>query len=772
MTGNDVDLVIRRRKRRLTEQDSRYKKTFWARLSCLCLCALFSYILGAVFSPWAGLWGRSVGDLLLRSVGGSVVVPLMFIIYTLFGMGTGRFLRNLKGQLLGTVCLFLSFLILTGFMDIAGSSYRLGKPGWLGFHVSLVTVGFVGVLGSLLIGLSLVGLAAVFYDVIPVERKGFRFFSRGLYLAALGIVMKLRNFKLKRKRDFIDEDVDHTQDDLPLSMENSTVTKEKKVTPVINLLRQPYRPKDEHEEELEDISEDPPEPRVFAKKRGLFEKPTVVQVEGDVDSESSLPVETKDEYPTEISFSPLPMELLGPERALSSGNDPMVLRQKGLDIVTALANFGVEAELANTMEGPTVVQYQIQLAPGVKVSKVAGLSKDLAVAMAAQSLRVEAPIPGTSYVGIEVPNGRRRPVTLRSVMESEEFCDNNSMLPLPLGLAIDGSPMVVGLEDLPHLLVAGTTGSGKSVFVSSCITALCATRSPMDLRFILIDPKRVEMAMYEKLPHVLAKPIVEPQKAVQALGWAVKEMERRYETFARLRVKNLEGYNGKSEDKLPHIVVVVDELADLMFTASKDVEDYICRLAQMARATGIHLLLATQRPSVNVITGLIKANIPARAAFTLPSQTDSRTIIDVSGAQQLLGKGDMLFTSTKYPKPIRVQAPFIDEDSSFKVIDSLRETFGDPKYVDLEDPKVGNGTISGNLMEDERLEEAIMLVMQSGIASASRLQRQMRIGFTRAARMIDIMEQMGIIGPQEGSKPREIYVDEEKVDEMMEQFRR
>ena len=281
------------------------------------------------------------------------------------------------------------------------------------------------------------------------------------------------------------------------------------------------------------------------------------------------------------------------------------------------------------------------------------------------------------------------------------------------------------------------------------------------------------MAIYEKLPHVLAKPVVDPHKAVQALSWAVKEMERRYEVFARSKVRNLESYNNRVglEDRLPHIVVVVDELADLMFTASKDVEDYICRLAQMARATGIHLMLATQRPSVNVITGLIKANIPARAAFTLPSQTDSRTIIDVSGAQQLLGKGDMLFTSTRHPKPVRLQAPFIDENDSLNVIDSLREAYGDPMYVELEDAKAGSCGAGGDFFDEDRLEEAIGLVMNSGIASASRLQRQMRVGFTRAARMIDTMEQMGIIGPQEGSKPREIYVDEEGAEEIIGKFR-
>lgn len=356
-------------------------------------------------------------------------------------------------------------------------------------------------------------------------------------------------------------------------------------------------------------------------------------------------------------------------------------------------------------------------------------------------------------------------------MISDEFRNSDVHLPLPLGFRVDGSPMVVGLEELPHLLVAGTTGSGKSVFVTSCITAMCTTRTPSELRFILIDPKRVEMAIYENLPHVLAKPVVDPQKAVHALGWAVREMERRYEVFARAKVRQLSGYNDKvlPKDRLPHIVIVVDELADLMFTASKDVEDFICRLAQMARATGIHLILATQRPSVNVITGLIKANIPARAAFTLPSQTDSRTIIDVTGAQQLLGKGDMLFTSTRHPKPIRIQSPFIDEDRSMQIIDSLRRSFGEPQYVELEDQQNGKGPNGGDLADDDRLEEAIQLVLQSGIASASRLQRQMRIGFTRAARLIDTMEQMGIVGPQEGSKPREIYVDEERAEELIEE---
>ncbi|SMG08836.1 DNA segregation ATPase FtsK/SpoIIIE, S-DNA-T family [Dethiosulfovibrio salsuginis] len=761
---NDVDLVIRRRKRRLTQQDKRYKRTFVFRLCCLIFFIFSLYLLGAICTSWTGLWGRSLGNAILFPVGGAVVVPTMFISYLLFGVSTGRAIVNLKSQILGSVFLTVSFFILTCFMDMAGSSYRLADPGWLGEALSKGMVGTVGTLGAFLLGFVMLFLSVVIYGVMPLDRDNAKMIVKKAQTMARGIIIKLRHIKIKKRghgeEDLPMSDIDDFSSEIPKIIVKPTEPSD---------LSEDFEPQPEREDLDVHLEEEEREEVVTGESLLSQIKPERKVSFSDqtpIDSHSTGKTEHKEEKRS------LPMEFFGVENNDFPGNDPMVLRQKGLDIVTALANFGVEAELANAMEGPTVVQYQIQLAPGVKVSKVAGLSKDLAVAMAVQSLRVEAPIPGTSYVGIEVPNKRRRPVTLRSVMESDSFSDCDSILPLPIGLAIDGSPMVIGLEDLPHLLVAGTTGSGKSVFVTSCITALCATRTPSELRFILIDPKRVEMAIYEKLPHVLAKPVVDPHKAVQALGWAVREMERRYEVFARLRVKNLEGYNHKSDDMLPHIVIVVDELADLMFTASKDVEDYICRLAQMARATGIHLILATQRPSVNVITGLIKANIPARAAFTLPSQTDSRTIIDVSGAQQLLGKGDMLFTSTKYPKPVRVQAPFIDEESSFKVIESLREAFGDPKYVELEDPKAKNGNGIGDFMEDERLEEAVRLVMQTGIASASRLQRQMRVGFTRAARMIDIMEQMGIIGPQEGSKPREIYVDEERAEEIIEECRR
>lgn len=473
------------------------------------------------------------------------------------------------------------------------------------------------------------------------------------------------------------------------------------------------------------------------------------------------------------SFPP-PLDLLGPHQEIKEVIDDQQARSNGQAVIASLANFGVTAELKRTIIGPTVVQYQIQLAPGIKVRKVYSLSNDIAVALGVSSIRVEAPIPGTSYIGIELPNANRRAVPLRQILESKVFQETKLKLPLPLGQTVDGRILIAGLEELPHLLIAGTTGSGKSIFVNNCIVAMCYHNTPQQLRFIMVDPKRVEMGIYESLPHILAKPIMTANSAVHALGWAVREMERRYDVCSQAKVRNISSYNSKvlPKDRLPHIVIVVDELADLMMTAQKEVEDYIMRLAQMARAVGIHLMLATQRPSVNVLTGTIKANVPARVSFSLPTVVDSRTIIDRPGAQNLLGKGDMLFVSTKTPHPLRIQSPFIDEQTNIRVVEYLRNTFGDPDYIDLEDQD-DEGVRSGNskFVEDERLEEAIEIVLHTGIASTSGLQRRMKVGFTRAGNMIDTMEMMGIIGPKNGAKPREILVDESEAWAILEQCR-
>ncbi len=832
MNQDSNQVIIRRRKRRNPRLSVEKRRILSTRLTFLILASVLIYGILTIWVPWTGFWGRALGDWLLDTLGGSVIIPFCLGIYLLFAAGTGRSISSLPRQCGGTLLLYLAGSIMMGLMSLSGMAFRPLAPGIVGTVLASGLCYWTGALGALFIGIAITVLSAVVYEITSISPDDLKRVVQKLTL-------KIRSRRFRRQRQVVQEDIPVSCDDKeesgqdvsheePLDdklvdepMAFSSTESEIPVDHSFPVERsfgaeswsmREYSPVRDKKRRLEDkeldygaserierfrdmtpmsdssvpdqVQEDP-EPVRPRRTRFYVSGRTEIPTKNQPASETSFKPRTSVSAPSQdrvvieekqyvepapADFPPL-MDAFGPKDTGAMRNDPIILRQKGLDIVTALASFGVEASLAHTVEGPTVIQYQLQLAAGVKVSKVAGLSKDIAVALAVPSLRVEAPIQGTSYIGIEVPNRKRRSVTLRSVVESQEFSSAEVQLPLPLGFRVDGSPVVVGLEELPHLLVAGTTGSGKSVFVTSCITALCATRTPQELRFILVDPKRVEMAIFEHLPHILAKPVVDPQKAVHALGWAVREMDRRYEVFARAKTRNLSGYNAKvlPKDQLPHIVIVVDELADLMLTASKDVEEFICRLAQMARATGIHLILATQRPSVNVITGLIKANIPARAAFTLPSQTDSRTIIDVTGAQQLLGKGDMLFSSTKNPKPIRIQSPFIDEDTTLQVIDSLRRTFGDPEYVEIEDQQNGRNGGEMDFANDDRLEEAVELILKSGIASASRLQRQMRVGFTRAARMIDAMEMMGIIGPQDGAKPREIYVDEAQAQRILEE---
>ena len=477
---------------------------------------------------------------------------------------------------------------------------------------------------------------------------------------------------------------------------------------------------------------------------------------------------------------PPPLDIFGPPAPDLDCDNTLELAGKQAEIIVdTLQNFGVKATVAHIVVGPSVIQFQLELAPGIKVSKVAGLSNDLTMALAVVSVRVEAPILGQRYVGIEIPNPKRKGIALRSAMESEEFQKGEFLLPLPMGMRVDSRYLVCGLEDMPHLLVAGTTGSGKSVFVNSCILGMCLRRPPDELRLILVDPKHVEFAIYEGLPHLLARPVSDSRKAIAALSWAVQEMERRAECFARARVRNLSSYNEKvlPKDRFPNIVVVVDELADLMYTAGKEVEGLIARLAQKARAAGIHLILATQRPSVDVITGLIKANVPARVAFAVPSQTDSRTIIDTGGADKLLGKGDMLFFSTRYPRPLRLQAPFITEERTLDFVEYMKEAFGEPEYIEFEDPGnpagEGNGKNGANIVDDPKMEEAIRVVMDTGIASASGLQRYLNIGYPRAGRLVTGLEQLGIVGPQpaNSSKPRDILMDEESAFEALERAR-
>ncbi len=431
-------------------------------------------------------------------------------------------------------------------------------------------------------------------------------------------------------------------------------------------------------------------------------------------------------------------------------------------IKKTLADFGIEVEMGEVNVGPTVTQYTLRPATGVKLSQIAALQNDLALALAAQSIRMELPIPGKALVGIEVPNKTSAMVRLREVMQTKEFVDNKSKLAIALGRDVAGHPIVVDLAKMPHLLIAGATGTGKSVSINSLFISLLYRNTPQDVKFIVVDPKRVEMTPYNGIPHLLTPVVTDHEKAVNALKWAVSEMDRRYKLLSEAGKRNISEYNEASGLPIPYIVILVDELADLMAVAQADVEATIVRLAQMARAVGIHLILATQRPSVEVITGLIKANITSRMAFAVASQIDSRTILDSSGAEKLLGNGDLLYTSAEYNKPKRIQGAYIGEKEVKKVVDFFKQQVGAVIYNEeiVEKPKrpLGiPGMDGGEDDDDPLLQEATEEVQRAGKASASLLQRRLRVGYARAARLLDILEAKGIIGPGEGAKPREVF---------------
>jgi S-DNA-T family DNA segregation ATPase FtsK/SpoIIIE len=459
----------------------------------------------------------------------------------------------------------------------------------------------------------------------------------------------------------------------------------------------------------------------------------------------------------------MPLDLLETKTAQPTSGDINGNLEK---IRRTLDSFGISVEMGEVKVGPTVTQYTLRPADGVKLASITGLSNDLALALAAHPIRIEAPIPGKSLVGLEVPNQRIAIVGLRGILESEEFKKRTSNLSIVLGRDVAGNPIVVQLDKMPHMLIAGATGSGKSVCIHSVIVSLLYQNSPDTLQFILVDPKKVELISYNDVPHLLTPVITEVDKTINAMKWLVGEMDRRYRLLAEAGKKNIAQYNGSVlVNQLPYIVVIIDELADLMVQAAQEVEGIIIRLAQMARAVGIHLIVSTQRPSVDVITGLIKANITSRIAFSVASLMDSRTILDYSGAEKLLGRGDMLYISSELSKPRRIQGALVTEEEIERVTNYLKKQ-SEPNYIDNVTDKP-TSAMAGSLEaleDDELMASAKEVIWQANKASASLLQRRLRIGYARAARLLDLLEQEGIIGPGDGAKPRDILIQRSDYD--------
>lgn len=565
-------------------------------------------------------------------------------------------------------------------------------------------------------------------------------------------VLKNEQIKINYGGTFVDnteiqglEKYDHSQDDL------EPLTKETK----------------KHKIEINTIEPDVIDSNLFkdVEEEKEDKKKAVLQLEHAVIVEDE-----HYEYP--------PIEILSKSTKKALRGGAKALTDTATKLQKTLYSFGVSAKVENVSVGPAITRYELKPAEGVRVSKIANLADDIALNLAAETIRIEAPIPGKQAVGIEVPNQEREAVHLREVLDSSDFIDSESKLTIALGKDVAGKVQLADIAKMPHVLIAGSTGSGKSVCINTIITSIIYHAKPSEVKFVMVDPKVVELSVYNGIPHLLIPVVTDPRKAAGALAWAVQEMDDRYNKFASKGVRDLKGYNNAIEKenevgKLPQIVIIIDELADLMMVAKNDVEDAICRLAQKARAAGMHLVIATQRPSVDVITGLIKANVPSRIAFAVSSQVDSRTILDSVGAEKLLGKGDMLLFPSGAPKPSRVQGAFVSDEEVEKIVDFVKSngtaTYSEDILESIENSNKTDKEIAQTTEDDETdpfLTEAIQTVVETGQASTSFIQRRFKVGYARAGRIIDQMEERGVISGYQGSKPREVLMTLEQLEEL------
>lgn len=673
----------------------------------------------------AGTAGNTVDDVLASAAGmGRIIFPIM-----LLGIGTDMILGDRRFLSLRTLVSITAVTLgVTGLLHVlfvravtdealrhAGGAFGLVFGSWVAGQFGGLVAGFLA-------------LVAVMVGVI------------GITNVPLGVMLApLLDFLRSTKESFATAKVVRYDEDVVPAKKGKKHQEE--------VSEEEEAPEEEgEEEESEDVEEVPEEKSAKAVK--VFQMMQSAKKEGEQVVTSSEPRRAVD----------IPMDILDGRRSEAKAGD--ITRNQEV-IAKTLRQFGIDVEMSEVRVGPTVTQYAFRPAQGVKLARVVALQNDLALALAAHPIRIEAPIPGKALVGVEVPNQTVARVSLREILESQDFEKRKTSYSVPLGRDIAGSVPLLQVERAPHMLVAGATGSGKSVCLNTMIISLLYQNGPDDLKLIMVDPKRVELGVYAGIPHLLVPPIVKAEEAVNALKWAVREMERRLDYLSKFNAKDIDSYNAKSEERMPRIIIIIDELADLMIQNKRDVEATVVRIAQMARAAGIHLILATQRPSVDVITGTIKANIPTRLAFAVASQVDSKTILDIAGAEKLLGRGDMLLSNAELSKPKRIQGAFVSEEEIEKVVAFLKkESAPDYNYQITEGSKGenGGGVAMGGSDADPLLEEAIQIAIDAGRVSTSYLQRRMKIGYSRAARMLDLLEEMGVVGPADGAKPREVLV--------------
>lgn len=740
--------------------------------------ALISFF--AIFNSSAGLIGNYLSQAYYFTFGsGSYVLPIFFIYWGIQLIRSKQIKFN--GRLLGIIILFLAIISIidlgsqTEKLSVYNNYYQAG--GIIGYGISsslskLFAVSGAYIILSTILVIALLLIFDLFLHKIFKDLKDFLLNFKenilqliakltagvGNLLAKLNPLVyfnELRNkfSRRKNKAKLVEESSQNSTEVDQSEVEN----KSSEIDESVNIAKESKLTENKAKSTLEQktkVKSKAKSSELKAVKKEVA--PTETTEDFDITKDQSKDIKDRGEKHGDYT-------LPGISLLNNQGKKKVKLSNKSQLLEDTLSSFGVEAKVINVNHGPTITRYEIQPATGVKVSKIVNLSDDIALALAARDVRIEAPIPGKAAVGIEVPHGNDITVSFRDAIVSEEFQQSKAKLTLALGKGIDGDTAVFNLAKMPHLLVAGATGSGKSVCINTLISSILYRATPVEVKLLLIDPKKVELNVYEGLPHLLTPVVTDPKKAANVLKLVVSEMEHRYDLFSETGSRGIESYNKQvtdSADKLPYIVVIVDELSDLMMVAASEVEDNICRLAQMSRAAGIHLIIATQRPSVDVITGLIKANIPSRISFAVSSATDSRTILDMGGAEKLLGKGDMLFAPVGMQKPMRIQGSFLTDEEINRITDFIKEQATADYKIEKDD--INEVEVSLDEEQDELYEEAVKLVVKYR-ASISMLQRRLHIGHSRAARLIDSMEEDGIVGPYAGSKPREVLVKEEDL---------
>jgi DNA segregation ATPase FtsK/SpoIIIE, S-DNA-T family len=685
------------------------------------------------FFNLTGPLGEYVKNAFLVSFGwGAVVFPIILFLFGIIFLKGIRYEIN-RWRLVGVAVIFPSFLgiihHISSFEFSSKAALEGRGGGYVGFLISHPTNSIAGYWGTLVL---LVGILIV-----------------GVFLAFSGLFFKEKN-----------QDEEDQEEETGFQGDEITEESQSFVSGILEKIRvwkynKEYGSLDKPEDNEEETVENTDSPLEEDLKNTEENKDPILETDKKI-------------LPPKIRKSvKIPLDLLESSKDKPSADDVVLTKEK---IEKTLDTFGIRVEMGDVSIGPTITQYTLKPSLGVKLARITSLVNDLSLALAAHPLRIEAPIPGKSLVGIEVPNKATATVKLKDILSSSSFKSRTSNLSICLGKDVTGKSWVVDLGKMPHLLIAGSTGSGKSVAINSLIVSLLYQNSPDDLKIVLVDPKKVELTSYNDIPYLLTPVITDVKKTVNALRWVVSEMERRYQVLSNRGKRNLAAYNESNKSEaMPCIVFIIDELADLMAVAANEVEAAIVRLAQMARAVGIHLVLATQRPSVNVLTGLIKANVPSRIAFSVPSQIDSRTILDMAGAERLLGRGDMLFVSPDLGKPRRLQGAFLSDEEIERVTKFLKDQ-GEVEYsdevVEAKSSSLGFSSSGENFdQEDELYGDAKNAVITAGKASASLLQRRLRIGYARAARLLDILEEEGIIGPADGAKPRDILIHEENPSE-------